>query len=40
MPKFLGTDLETYGPYKENSTTEMPDEVANLLIKQQRAEEI
>ncbi len=40
IPKFLGTDLETYGPYKEKSTTEMPDEVADLLIKQQRAEEI
>jgi len=40
IPKFLGTDLETYGPYKGESTTDMPDEVADLLIKQQRAEEI
>jgi len=40
IPKFLGTDLETYGPYKEESTIEMPEEIADLLIKQQRAEEI
>lgn len=40
IPKFVGTDLETYGPFKEEDITEIPHEIAELLIKQKRAEEI
>ena len=40
IPKFIGTDLETYGPFKDKSTTEMPDEIAKLLINREKAEEI
>lgn len=39
-PKFIGTDLETYGPYNNEETIEMPNEIADLLIKQKKAEEI
>ena len=40
IPKFIGTDLENYGPFNTKETTEMPNEIADLLIKQRRAEEI
>lgn len=40
IPKFIGTDLETYGPFKEEDTIEISHEIAELLIKQKRAEEI
>lgn len=40
IPRFVGTDLETYGPFKDQDVTEVPHEIAELLIKQKRAEEI
>ncbi len=40
VPKFVGTDLETYGPYNTKDTIEIPNEIADLLIKQKKAEEI
>ena len=40
IPKFIGTDLETYGPYLGEETQDIPNEIADLLIKQQKAEEI
>jgi DNA replication initiation complex subunit (GINS family) len=40
IPKFIGTDLETYGPYKGQEEQDIPNEIADLLIKQQKAEEI
>ena len=40
IPKFIGTDLETYGPYGNQETIEIPNEIADLLIKQKKAEEI
>ena len=40
IPKFIGTDLETYGPYSGEETQDIPNEIADLLIKQQKAEEI
>ncbi|MCD4759944.1 hypothetical protein K8R33_03580 [archaeon] len=40
IPKFIGTDLETYGPFNNEEKTNIPNEIADLLIKQQKAEEI
>jgi len=40
VPKFLGKDLEVYGPYDEEQITELPKELADILIRKGRAEEI
>jgi len=39
VPKFVGPDLEIYGPYSENDTANLPDRVADILIQKNRAEE-
>ena len=38
MPKFVGEDMTTYGPFKEEDIANLPSEIAELLIKNQRAE--
>ena len=38
MPKFVGEDMTTYGPFKEEDIANLPSEIADLLIKTQRAE--
>lgn len=40
VPRFIGTDLETYGPFNDQETTEIPIEIADLLVKQKKVEEI
>lgn len=40
VPRFLGTELETYGPYEENDIASLPSKIANILIKKSRAEEM
>ena len=40
VPKFLGTELEIYGPYEPDQTAELPAEIAQVLIQKGRAEEI
>jgi len=40
VPKFVGTDLKTYGPFNEENIASLPDKVADLLIKNRRAEEL
>jgi len=40
IPKFIGTDLESYGPFEQKETIEMSIEIADLLIKQEKAKEI
>ncbi len=40
VPKFLGKDLETYGPYNSDEIAELPKELADILIRKGRAEEI
>lgn len=40
LPKFVGTDLKTYGPFDKEDVAHLPTEVANLLIKKEKAEEI
>ncbi|MBW2969180.1 hypothetical protein KY314_03625 [Candidatus Woesearchaeota archaeon] len=36
--QFIGEELETYGPYKEEEIAEVPSEIAGILIEQGKAE--
>ena len=38
MPKFLGPNAETYGPFHEDDIARLPAEIAEILIKKGRAE--
>jgi len=38
VPKFLGVDLEVYGPYEEGDVAELPPKNAEVLINQRVAE--
>ncbi len=40
VPKFVGKELEEYGPFEEEDVASLPIEIANVLIKKKRAEEI
>jgi len=40
VPKFMGEDLNIYGPFDAEDVSNLPNEVASLLIKRKRAEEI
>lgn len=40
VPKFVGTDLQVYGPFEPEDIASLPDKVSDLLIKKGRAEEI
>lgn len=40
VPKFVGEELEEYGPFEEENIANLPIEIANLLITKGRAEEI
>jgi DNA replication initiation complex subunit (GINS family) len=40
IPKFVGDDLNIYGPFEEEDISSLPVDIANILIKKQRAEEI
>jgi len=40
VPKFVGEDLEVYGPFEENDMANLPSEIANVLISKERAEEM
>lgn len=40
VPKFVGKELEVYGPFDEEDVANLPIEIANLLIEKSRAEEI
>lgn len=40
VPRFLGPELETYGPFEENDIASLPSKIANILVKKDRAEEI
>ena len=40
VPKFLGRELEVYGPFEPGETAELPLELSDILIKKGRAEEI
>ncbi len=38
IPKFIGDDLEVYGPFDEEDIASLPQRVADVLIKNNRAE--
>lgn len=40
VPKFIGKELEIYGPFEEEDIAKLPSEIADVLIVKGRAEEI
>jgi len=38
VPKFVGTELEEYGPFQEEDIAKLPSEIAEVLISKGRAE--
>jgi len=40
VPKFVGKELEEYGPFEEEDIASLPVEIANVLINKARVEEI
>ena len=40
VPRFVGRHLEVYGPFEEDDTANLPEEIADILIKKGRTEEI
>ena len=40
IPKFVGKELEVYGPFEEDDMASLPTAIADLLIQKGRAEEI
>ncbi|NYZ76115.1 DNA replication complex GINS family protein [Candidatus Micrarchaeota archaeon] len=40
LPKFVGTDLKVYGPFKEGDSAELPEKEAQLLVSRGIAEQI
>ena len=40
VPKFVGTDLQEYGPFEKEDIANLPAKIADVLITKQRAEEM
>ena len=40
VPKFMGTDLQVYGPYQPEDLAKLPAEIADLLVRKEKAEAI
>lgn len=40
VPKFVGPELENYGPFEEDDIAKLPTKIADVLINKTRAEEI
>ena len=40
VPKFVGKELEEYGPFEEEDIANLPNEIAELLMEKGRVEEI
>jgi len=40
VPKFVGKELETYGPFDKDDIVTLPTNIAQVLIRKERAEEI
>lgn len=38
VPRFVGTELEEYGPFEENEIANLPLEIASVLVEKDRAE--
>lgn len=39
IPKFVGENLEVYGPFEQEEIAELPSEIATLLVEKGRAQE-
>ena len=40
VPKFVGVDMNIYGPYDNHDIANLPSNIANVLISKERAEEV
>jgi DNA replication initiation complex subunit (GINS family) len=40
VPKFVGKDLRVFGPYEQGASAELPDDIAQILIRKGRAQEV
>jgi len=40
VPKFIGKELEEYGPFDQEDIANLPSEIAEILLKKDRVEEI
>ncbi len=40
VPKFIGEEMEPYGPFSQGSTADLPEQIANILINKGRARKI
>jgi DNA replication initiation complex subunit (GINS family) len=40
VPRFLGPELEVYGPFEENDIASLPSKIADVLVGKARAEDI
>lgn len=40
VPEFMGTDLESYGPFDEGEEVELPEENADILVNRGSAEKV
>jgi len=40
VPKFVGKELEEYGPFEEEDIANLPSDIADILIGKGRVEEI
>jgi len=40
VPEFMGTDLESYGPFDEGEKAELPEENADILVNRGNAEKV
>lgn len=38
VPRFLGPELETYGPFEEDDIASLPSKIADILVDKERAE--
>ena len=40
IPEFIGKDLKTYGPFKKEEISSLPEEIATLLVTRKKAIEV
>ncbi len=40
VPKFMGTDMQVYGPFEAEDVANLPENVTEILIKNKRVEEV
>ncbi|PSH02257.1 MAG: hypothetical protein BRC26_01475 [Nanohaloarchaea archaeon QH_8_44_6] len=40
VPEFMGTDLESYGPFEEGEKAELPEENADILVNRGNAQKV